>query len=134
MTSDVRKEGFGPQGADGPGGQDHDLAILDPGLQDPGYWLRFRSLVMMRAANELSRRRLAAEMGVVGLLQSWSRPVIRVAAVAAAVAGFLFFRGQPISEWGVEEALTGDLEDRTLPLLMEEYQCADPFLFVEVMF
>ena len=134
MTSDARKGRFGPQGGDGPPGQDHDLVILDPGLADPGYWLRFRSLVMARAADELARRRLATEMGVAGLLQSWSRTVIRAAAIAAAIAGLLFLRGRPPPEWGVEEALTRGLEDRTLPQLMEQSEGADPFLFVEVTF
>ena len=50
MTSDARKGRFGPQGGgDGAPGQDHHLAILDPGLDDPGYWFRFQSLVMARA-------------------------------------------------------------------------------------
>ncbi len=134
MTSDVRKARFGPQGVDGPPGQDHDLAILDPGHDDPGYWFRFRSLVMARAAGELTRRRLAEEMGVAGLLQSWSRTVIRAAAIAAAIAGVLFLRGRSTPEWGVEEALTVGLEDRTLPQLMEQSGGVDPFLFVEVTF
>ena len=132
MTSDVRKARFGPQGGDGPPGQDHDLAALDPGLHDPGYWSRFRSFVMARADVELSRRRLAAEVGVAGLLQSWSRTVIRAAAIAAVIAGVLFLRGRSTPEWGVEEALTVGLEDRTLPQLMEQSGGADPFLFVEV--
>ena len=89
---------------------------------------------MARAADELSRRRLAAEMGVAGLLQSWSRTVIPAAAIAAAIAGLLFWRGRPTPEWGVEEALTRGLEDRTLPQLMEQSEGADPFLFVEVTF
>ena len=134
MTSDRRKVRFGPRGGDGPQGGDHDLVILDPGLDDPGYWLRFRSLVMARVADELSRRRLAAEMGVAGLLQSWSKTVIPAAAIAAAIAGVLFLRGRPTPEWGVEEALTVGLEDRTLPQLMDQSEGADPFLFVEVTF
>jgi len=89
---------------------------------------------MTRAADELSRRRLAAEMGVAGLLQSWSGTVFRAAAIAAAIAGILFLRGRPTPELGIEEALTVDLEDRTLPQFMEQSARADPFLFVEVTF
>jgi len=77
---------------------------------------------------------MAAEMGVVGLLQSWSRTVIPAAALAATIAGVLFLRGRPTPEWGVEEALTVGLEDRTLPQLMEQSEGADPFLLVEVTF
>jgi hypothetical protein len=89
---------------------------------------------MARADVELLRRRLSAEVGFADLLQSWSRPVIRAAAIAAAIAGMLFLRGRPTPEWGVEEALTVGLEDRTLPQLMEQSEGADPFLFVEVTF
>ncbi len=134
MTSDARNGRFGPQGGDGSPEEGYDLAILDPGFDDPGYWSRFRSLVMARAGDELSRRGVAAEIGVVSLLQSWSRTVIPAAALAAAVAGVLFLRGSPTPAWGVEEALTVDFEDRTLPQLMEQSEGADPFLFVEVTF
>ena len=134
MTSDERKRRFDPQGGDGVPGSDSDLAILDPGLDDLGYWSRFRSLVMARADHELSRRRLAAEVGVSDFLQSWSRTVIRAAALAAAIAGVLFLRGRSIPEWDIEQALTVELEDRTLPQLMDQAEGDDPFLLVEVTF
>jgi hypothetical protein len=89
---------------------------------------------MARADNELSRRRLAAEVGVTDFLQSWSGTVIRAAAIAATIAGVLFLRGRPTSEWGIEEELTAGLEDRTLPQLMDQSEGDDPFLFVEVTF
>ena len=134
MTSDAREGRFGLHGGDGPTGQEHDLAVLDPGLDDPGYWSRFQSLVMARASDELSRRRLAADVGVVDFLQSWSMTVIRAAAIAAAVAGVLLLRDRPAALLGVEEALTVELEDRTLPDLMEQPEGGDPFLLVEVTF
>ncbi len=146
MTSDARQRRFGPQGGEGPPGRvqgltqglthglARDLAILDPGLDDPGYWSRFRARVMARAADEWSRRRLAAEVGVADFLQSWARPVIRAAAIAALIAGMLLMRDRPATVWGVEEALTTGLEDRTLPDLMERPEGDDPFLQVEVTF
>ena len=134
MTSDARRGRFGPQEGEGPFGQVHDLAILDPGFEDPGYWSRFRSRVMARAAHELSRRRVAAEVGVTDFLQSWARPVIRAAAIAAAIAGALLLRDRPATVWGVEEALTTELEDRTLPDLMERPEGDDPFLLVDLTF
>ncbi len=134
MTSDERNDRFGPQGNDVPAGQEQDLAILDPGFADPGYWARFRSLVMARADDELSRRRLAAGLGVTDLLQSWSRNLIPAAAIAAAIAGLFFVRGQATPAWDVEEALTEGLEDRTLPMLMDQSGADDSFLFVEVTF
>ena len=134
MTNDERERRFGPQGSDGAPGSDPDLATLDPGLHDPGYWSRFRSLVMARADHELSRRRLAAEVGVSDFLQSWSRAVIRAAALAAAIAGVLFLRGRSIPEWDIEQALTVELEDRTLPQLMDWTEGDDSFLLAEVTF
>ena len=134
MTSDARKERFDLHGGDGPTGQGHDLAVLDPGLDDPGYWSRFLSRVMERASDELSRRRLTAEVGVVDFLQSWSLTVIRAALIAAAIAGVLILRDRPATTLGVEEALTMGLEDRTLPDLMEQSEGGDPFLLVEVTF
>ena len=134
MTSDARERRFGLQGGDGAPGPDLDLAILDPGLGDPGYWSRFRSLVMARSDRELSRRRLTVEVEAPDFLQSWPRAVIRAAALAAAIAGILFLRGRSLPEWDIEQALTGDLEDRTLPQLMDQSQADDPFLFVEVTF
>jgi len=134
MTSDGRHGHFGPRRGGSPSGQVHDLAILDPGAEDPGYWSRFRTHVMERAADELWRRHTAAEVGVGDFLQSWARPVMRAAAIAAAIAGMLLVRGRPATVWGVEEALTTELEDRTLPDLMAEPQGNDPFLLVEVTF
>ncbi len=138
MTSDARKGRFGMNGGDGPAGYDseqgRDLAALDPGLDDPGYWPRFLSLVMERTSGELSRRRLAAEVGVTDFLQSWSVTVIRAALIAAAIAGVLLLRDGPATTLGVEEALTTGLEDRTLPDFMAQPQGGDPFLLVEVTF
>ena len=134
MKSEALRGRFGLRGGDDPAGQDPNLAILDPGLDDSGYWFRFRSLVMARADRELTRRRSAAGMGVADFLQSWSQTVIRAAAIAAAVAGVLFLRGRPTPEWDVEEALTVGLEDRTLPQLMDQSEGDDPFLLIEVTF
>ncbi len=133
MTSDARNGRFGLNGGDRPG-PEHDLAVLDPGLDDPGYWSRFLSHVMTRAADELARRRLAAEVGIADTLQSWSLTVIRAAVIAAVIAGVLLLRDRPATALGVEEALTMGLEDRTLPDLMEQSEGGDPFLLVEVTF
>ncbi len=134
MKRDVRKGRFGRRGGYGPIGEVDDLAVLDPGLDDPGYWPRFLSLVMVRASDELSRRRIQAESGVTDFLQSWSVPVIRAALVAAVIAGVLLLRDRPAAPLGVEEALTVGLEDRTLPDLMEQPEEGDPFAFVELRF
>ncbi len=56
------------------------------------------------------------------------------ALIAAAIAGVLLLRDGPAAMLGVEEALTMELEDRTLPDLMEQSPGADPFLMVELTF
>lgn len=89
---------------------------------------------MVRAADELSRRGVAAEVGAGDLLQSWSLTVIRGALIAAAIAGLLLLRDGPASTLGAEEALTMELEDRTLPDLMGQSEGGDPFLLIEVTF
>jgi len=134
MKSDARKRRFGLDRSGGSTGQGDDLRVLDPGLDDPGYWPRFLSVVMVRAADELSRRRLVAEVGAGDFLQTWSLTVIRGALIAAAIAGLLLLRDGPATTLGVEEALAMELEDRTLPDLMEQPEGGDPFLLVEVTF
>ena len=131
MTSDTRQGRFGPHRGAEPSGRPDDLTILDPGYDDPRYWVRFRSRVMERAANELSRRSLAAEEGVADFLQSWARTVVRTAAVAAAIAGMVLLRDPPATAVGVEEVLTTGLEDRALTDLMERPAGDDPLLLVE---
>ena len=134
MTSDARKRRFSLDGSGGSTGQGDDLRVLDPGLDDPGYWPRFLSVVMVRAADELSRRRFAAEVGAGDLLQTWSLTVIRGALIAAAIAGLLLLRDGPATTLGAEEALTMELEDRTLSDLMRQSEGDDPFLLIEVTF
>ena len=134
MKSDARKRRFGLDRSGGSTGQGDDLRVLDPGLDDPGYWPRFLSVVMVRATDELSRRRLAAEVGAGDFLQTWSPTVIRGALIAAAIAGVLLLWDGPAPTLGVEEALTMELEDRTLPDLMGQSEGDDPFLLIEVTF
>lgn len=101
----------------------YDLGVLDPGRDDASFWARFRFRVMTRASDELLRRRLMAEVTALELVQSWARTMMPVAAVAATVAGLLLFQGQrPGSAVavGVEEALTRELEDQTLPEFMQQ--------------
>ena len=58
---------------------------------------------MARASGELSRRRLAAEVGVVDFLQSWSRTVIRAALIVAAIAGVLLLGDRPAAKNVIQE-------------------------------
>ena len=65
------------------------LEVLDPARENPGYWSRFRSTILERAAFELARRREAARVSVAAVLSGWSRSLIPVAAVAALIASIM---------------------------------------------
>jgi hypothetical protein len=91
--------------------------ILDPSLDDETYWARFRVRVMTRAADELFRRRIAADISVVGVMEGWSRTLVPAAAIAAVMAGFILlsdyqYRSGPAD---LEEILLADLVDPVLP-------------------
>lgn len=91
------------------------LRHLDPGHDDPGYWLRFHRTVMAAARGELERRRRLPDLTVSELLTSWGRMVVPTAMAAAAVALLLLFgSGGPIPADGdapvaLEEALSDGL-------------------------
>lgn len=97
------------------------LGSLDPAVDDPNYWLRFRGWVLSGAARELARRRLVSELTVGDVLSSWARTVLPTAALAAALAGIMLLRsGDPgtVQPVGVEELLVTDLPSETVPLLL----------------
>ena len=121
MTNNGRGSGPGLHGDEGPLESRYDLGVLDPGRTDPGYWARFRSHVMTRAADELARRRVMADITVLELAQSWARVLVPAAAVAAAVGAVMLSQGRvpgSLAIAGPEEVLTQELEDRTLPDFM----------------
>jgi hypothetical protein len=97
------------------------LALLDPALQDPNYWFRFRSWVLTSATAELARRRLMHQLTVGDVMSSWARGVVSTAALAAALAGLLLVRGpgapapQPV---GVEGLIVSEVEGETMPSLI----------------
>jgi hypothetical protein len=91
--------------------------LLDPSIEDESYWARFRVRVMTRAADELFRRRLAADVSVVGVMEGWSRTLVPVAAMAAVLAGFLLLSDfRPSTEHAdVEEILLAELDNPVVP-------------------
>lgn len=95
---------------------------FDPGFDDTSYWARFRFRVMTAAAEELDRRRRAVDVSVVGVMERWSRTLAPVAAVAAAIAGFVLLQDVPGPEGhvDVEEALIAELDELVLPAFMDE--------------
>jgi hypothetical protein len=104
-----------------------DLGSLDPAAADDTYWARFRFRVMTAAADELFRRRLIAETTVVGVMQGWSRALAPIAALAAALAGFLLFQDATRSAGPLvlEEALVAELDDQTLPTFLDDGEADD---------
>ena len=78
---------------------------------------------MKEAADELSRRRLAVDLTVEDLLESWSRTVIPVA-LAAAIAAIALMRNSPNDDpkvflaVGVEELLVREIPAQTQPVLL----------------
>lgn len=88
------------------------LKSLDPGSNDPGFWLRFHSRVMAQAQGELARRRMAGELSVVDVVFAWRRALVPLALMAAALAGFLLVgndSGSPTQMVALEDLLTEDL-------------------------
>jgi hypothetical protein len=108
-------------------GRDEELAVqlrsLDASQGDPSYWVRFRNWVMTDAASELARRRLAVELTVEDLLESWSRAVIPVA-MAAAVATITLMQSPQADDTkvsaaiGVEELLVREIPAETQPVFL----------------
>lgn len=95
------------------------LDPLDPGYEDPTFWLRFQDRVMRAAVPELARRRWSHGLTVSDVVLSWGRLVVP-AAVAAAIAGsFFLVRADAVplpSQFdAIEELLVAEADD--LPFL-----------------
>lgn len=117
-------------------GRDMELASwlesVDPASTDPNYWLRFQSWVLRKAAPELARRRIMAELTMGDVMTSWARAVIPTAVLAAALAGILLFRSpaapapMPV---GVEELLIAEVEGATIPVTLSTEEAGSPVAF-----
>jgi len=108
------------------------LATLDPAVDDPNYWFRFQSWVLDRAAPELARRRLLADLTVGDVLTSWARTVIPTAMLAALVAGLLLLRGHDLPAprpVGVEELLTMGVEGASIPVRLSDDEVSSAVAF-----
>jgi hypothetical protein len=89
------------------------LESLDPGHQEPGFWLSFQSRVMADARDELARRRMLGGASVVDVVFAWRKTLVPLALMAAALAGILMGGAgsseEPVQMVAVEELLTEDL-------------------------
>ncbi len=97
------------------------LEALDPGTGDPGYWSRFHDSVMRSAGPALALRRQARRVTIAEVLAAWSRLVVPVSVMAAALLAFVIVTLESESErpmplLGIEEFLAPVWEDRAEPL------------------
>lgn len=103
------------------------LAELDPGRDDPTYWLGFHRAVLSAGHQELRRRRWEGERSVTGVVSVWSRALVPLALAAAAVAGFLLAR--PVLEHethlSVDEMLSMGM-GHPIPAETGELEVEDP--------
>ena len=94
------------------------LESLDPEATNPGFWIRFHSRVMQKAAGELARRR-ETELGIAEVVFAWRRILVPVTLLAAALAGVLLATqrdvGYVVMPLTLEDALVLDAGGDPLP-------------------
>ena len=113
------------------------LEVLDPAHGDPNYWFRFRGWVMGRAARELARRRLIADLTVGDVLTSWARAVVPTAVLAAIMAGMMLMRAGAVPTQrpiGVEELLVSEIPNETVPVFLLQDEAAGIVAFASEIF
>ena len=98
------------------------LDPLDPGFDDPGFWLRFHGRVLSQARGELARRRMVGELSVVDILFQWRKPLVPMALLTAAMAGiFVVVIEEPVSPLSpvaLEDVLMEDLPGDPIPTVL----------------
>jgi len=98
------------------------LEPLDPGSEDPGFWIRFHGRVMAQARDELARRQMAGEWSIAEVVFQWRKILVPVTLLAATLAG-IFVVGQeepvpPLSPIALEEALVEGLAGESIPTVL----------------
>ena len=99
-----------------------DLAELDPGSGDPGFWIRFHGQIMAQTKDELARRRMAGEWSVAEVVFQWRKTLVPLTLLAATLAGiFLIGQEEPVaprSAMVLEEALVEGLPGDPIPTFL----------------
>jgi hypothetical protein len=111
-----------------------DLSSLDPGGSDSGYWLRFHSRVLDLARDELARRQMVRDLGVVDVVFQWRKPLVPLALLAASLAGvFLYGHEESVtllSPVALEEALVEDVIGDPIPTVLEQFAELDDGIYL----
>ena len=98
------------------------LDSLDPGFEDPGFWLRYHGQVMVLARDELARRRMAGEWSIPEVVFQWRKTLVPLTLLAAALSGvFLIGNEEPtsaLSPVAMEEALIDGLAGDPIPTVL----------------
>lgn len=98
------------------------LGVLDPGFDDMSYWRRFHLRVVSQAGVELRRRSLQ-HATIADVVESWTRALVPIAALVAAIAGVMLGQTRTIEfagPVGVEEVLIAELDGPALPDLVRD--------------
>jgi hypothetical protein len=98
------------------------LELLDPGSEDPGFWIRFHGRVVAQARDELARRRMAVEWSIAEVVFQWRKTLVPVTLLAATLAGiFVLGKEEPLplfSPIALEEALMEDWAGDPIPTVL----------------
>ena len=114
------------------------LDSLDPGVSDPGFWVRFHARVMDQARGELARRQVAGDPGIAEVVFAWRKTLVPISLLAAALAGIflLSHRDMPnasaLPPLAVEEALTEDLSVEPIPTVLGREAELDEVAFLSM--
>jgi hypothetical protein len=98
------------------------LESLDPGSEDPGFWIRVHGRVMAQSRDELARRRMAGEWSIAEVVFQWRKTLVPVTLLAATMAGiFVLGHEEPVSTLSpiaLEEALMEGLDGDPIPTIL----------------
>lgn len=110
------------------------LGPLDPGSEDPGFWIRFHAGVMTRAREELARRQAVAELTVAEVVFAWRKALVPTALLAASLAGMFVLSheepARPLPPVALEEALVEDLDGEPIPSFLAREAELDEVAFL----
>ncbi len=99
-----------------------ELKSLDPGSEDPGFWLRFHGRAMAQARGELARRQMSGDWSISEVVFQWRKTLVPMALLAATMAG-IFVAGHEesapvLSPIALEEALVWGFEGDPIPTVL----------------